>query len=411
MANVKNDFLISNIEYLITSLGDENLINENEKYIIKLVEFSKLSKEKRDLMGFFYSVSYDDDNYIIRAKKSSYPFFVLSDYIPNSKQDTNDIVENIKLVLSKKITAPIMHTVLENGEYLYTIIEYEQDNTQMIINHNYNIIMKKEDYIDLFKPKFIQSLTQGNVARINSIINSGREDINIYYYLLFGNEILKDLSRNFSYLTDKYDETGINNNNFYITFEDPYIIENIDSDENIVDDEIDNFTLTQDNTNKNISYSEQEHQYVYKNKIFFELLSDIKEDGSLKSILLSEERYGFCHYYSKLLLQALSRTYDDIELVSGQIKIAENIYYNHTWIELDDSAIDFTRNLIMKKEDYYDMLHVKVINRTNDDLLERNLELEKLYGIELNSALNGYFSQELNRDLERHKTLLKNNRD
>ena len=86
-------------------------------------------------------------------------------------------------------------------------------------------------------------------------------------------------------------------------------------------------------------------------KCYFNLLSDFIDNEQIKDELLSKKRHGHCHENSQMIANGLG---DNALIVGGKIKINENDYFNHSWVELEDEKLvfDYNHNIIMDKKGY-----------------------------------------------------------
>ena len=104
----------------------------------------------------------------------------------------------------------------------------------------------------------------------------------------------------------------------------------------------------------------------YNNEsIIFSLLSDLLviDDGKLKEELLNRKiRTGHCH--DKSIQYIGFGSY----LVTGYVDdTSRNYRVIHSWIENDEYVIDYTSNLVIKKEDYYELRNVEVLSVINKE--------------------------------------------
>ncbi len=108
---------------------------------------------------------------------------------------------------------------------------------------------------------------------------------------------------------------------------------------------------------------------------------------------------------------ALSKKLINAKLITVIQKDEDNDFLFNLLIEYEKNnkklIIDYLKNLIMEKDNYYKMTGFTVINKTDKKLLDENKNLLSSYGIDMDSKILGYFSQEFNHDLEKNKHLLK----
>ena len=128
--------------------------------------------------------------------------------------------------------------------------------------------------------------------------------------------------------------------------------------------------------------------------------------------LTSEDRYGKCHFNSLVVFLNLDITdYDEAYVVSGKIAVNKYQYFYHSWVEFTKDnktmVIDFNRNLVMRKEDYYNMKKAVVINKSDLETIDKLFSYEELFKLYLPSQLEVYFAQEFIKDFEKNISLVK----
>lgn len=106
-----------------------------------------------------------------------------------------------------------------------------------------------------------------------------------------------------------------------------------------------------------------------KETIEFSRLSDLilcsteeKTIETKKELLNLKQRKGKCHYKSFQFVHIGDN------LVTGYVDDSiKNRRIIHTWLESLDTVIDYTANVIMKKEDYYKLMNVEVLSVINKE--------------------------------------------
>ncbi len=415
-------------------LNMNSSISMNTKDIARLSAFTSLSK--LDVIIYNLSLSNLFVFHIIKSKKmyalvkknKKYHFQRLSDVINYSvdkkillnlkKRHSEDIVRSLRLACSPDLLNACLIVAVTNND-LSLLIEYEKNHHSYIIDYANNLVMAKENYQELYQMKEVSRIDQATLYKINYLLTEGYFKIlNPSYVLLFPNEILKDISKIEKWFENKFDTLGVHcNNNFwlgddcddlFLTDED-FQVEKISSTYH----EIREFTMTPNLPNKHISFDEKMEKYIYhkrNEKVTFELLSDFIENPEIKKELLSLDRYGECHENSTALMFGFD-TCSKKWLVNGQIKINEKDYFYHTWVEFEKQGemlvIDYNSNIILRKEDYDRLTGAREINRTDFDTLESLIHLLDDFDLHFHPMIFGYFSQELKRDLEKNKFLIK----
>lgn len=393
----------------------------------------KLDKEVVYLERFAKSKIIKDDNkYIFSFNDNEYEFQLFSSLnlqkcdikILKSHKKTEKyfFYRTLKLACSMDLTNPrvVIGKVIDS--YVDLIILCKEKGEEKVLDYRRNLIMTKDDYYKIFNFREFNIVTKPELLNIYNIINATTKNYsNIFKYLLFTKKVFKELSKDdkFKLLTEKYDENGINRNNCILfgdnsdnIFFSPFDFKGSRYDK--LTSEIEDFT---ENPNKKKRHIKKRKGYylLIKRKfkpIKFDLLSNVlKSDNKEiedkdKEKLLAEKRYGFCHDISFELAFSLESN-SEIYLVAGKVKINENDYLFHSWIEIDGDVIDFTKNLMMKKKDYYKLYEVKILEKNKREKLPELCDLiaifsENFYPMDIN-----YFGKELYNDLKKNEKILK----
>lgn len=218
----------------------------------------------------------------------------------------------------------------------------------------------------------------------------------------------------------KYYKNGINKNTYDMLFPDFYDTENekIDKKSGLIIQLIEVYTLIQQkeifadlvkNTFKekydidfsNIKYNEETKQHEYKvdGKIYtFNELSDITDIEKFKKELKTDKRHHKCH--TRTL--ELSFGVPESNIVTGYEVIAD-IKVLHSILEYKVKnklyIIDYTKNIIMPKEQYMELTKFKEIERISD--LEYIEDLGRIYNFpHLTDKVYVTFQKELIRELK-----------
>lgn len=425
----------SNLEILLKSCNHDT--EKPDKDLSRISVFTSLSKLDCIVSNLIlstlivYHMIKSRKGYYLLKNRKKYHFEKLSDTIEykadkktllNQKEREKDLFRTLKLACSNElINASLVVGTTKLG--LEFLIEYESKKEKYIIDYSQNIIMKKSDYNELYNLKEISRMDQATLYKIYFILDDlVKMDINILYLFLFPNEILNNLTNNpeCKWINKKYDDNGENKNNYYLLGDscDCLFFQQEDYQENPIFNKIQNFTENPNIDGGNgFHYDETERKYYYqdrKNKISFELLSDSVASEEIKKQLLSEDRYHECHHNSILLVLGSEINENQKKyLINGKIKINEKDYFYHSWMEVEGKTktmvFDYNNNLIIDKKDYYKLLGAKEINRTDFESLVKIIKLlEEFEIINFHPMTMGYFSQEIIRDLEKNKFLIKN---
>ena len=219
----------------------------------------------------------------------------------------------------------------------------------------------------------------------------------------------------------KYYKNGINKNTYDMLFPDFYNIkkeEIADEETSLIIELIDIYTLTEQKelfidlvkktfdeqygiNYSNIKYNKETKQYEYeiKGKIYtFNELSDITDIEKFKKELKTDKRHHKCH--TRTL--ELSFGVPESNIVTGYEVIAD-IKALHSILEYKVKnklyIIDYTKNIIMPKEQYMELTKFKEIERISD--LEYIEDLGKIYNFShLTDKVYVTFQKELIRELK-----------
>ena len=205
---------------------------------------------------------------------------------------------------------------------------------------------------------------------------------------------------------------GINNNTYNLLFSDVFY--NVD-DEYLNDTAviIENFTML--NEIDRLIVLTQSDMFKYKNKTYtyndgeeeytFSLLEDLFGDDETKRILHSPERYGSCHHAS--VGMCLNLPHKNSKILTGYINYSDcRILHSVYYYEEDGMEIiyDYTKNIMMRKDDYFRLTNFKLINE-----IEREKLIEdKNFICNSNISVKAYmvFRDEMMRDIKKNEKVL-----
>jgi len=407
---------------------------EIDKDLVRLSTFTQLSSFVRN----FYipnllvcHVIKNKNGYALLKNNKKYYFELLSDKIEYKadkkilldydERVKKNIIRSLRLACSKDLVDANL-IVASTNFGLSFLIEYREKGNLKIIDYSNNIIMNKDEYIELYNLEELNRIDQSTLYKIFNLIKEDYFDIfDSYYMYFFDKEMFKELGRNSKLeIFKKYDCDGINLNNFFWFGDncDCIFFQEYDYFENPITSAIRQFTSNPVCDNVKFFYDEERNSYYYlnnKEKIYFKLISDYIDNKEVKEELLSDNRYGKCHTASIKVLFGMKNA-NKKYLVNGRIKINEKDYFYHTWMEMEISnnktiVFDYVSNLIMDKEDYYRLERAEAINRTEPDDLIKLFKLANGYELNMHDMVLGYFSQEFTKDLEKNKFLIKEKRD
>lgn len=188
---------------------------EQRSIFIKLLKIILSHRLKIDLEKITYNEEIKQYEYILDDKIIT--FNMLSNFLDDKK-----IIKELKSNKrygkchersmgyghnfdNSKLLTGIITT--NTGKYLHTVIEVIQDEKISIIDWTTNLILKKEDFIDLYSFVEISSFDAKNVFYDREIMNKFElNKLGIKKYLSYRNEIIKELEQNLNVLTEEEQE-------------------------------------------------------------------------------------------------------------------------------------------------------------------------------------------------------------
>ena len=187
----------------------------------------------------------------------------------------------------------------------------------------------------------------------------------------------------------EYNEDGINNNTYELLFKDSKNSRDIDEKEEkrkYILSLIEHYTKLREKSIfgsllkkylniKNLDFSKivynketQEYEFEYLGEIYtFNKISNFYGDKKTQKELESGERYGKCHEAS-IYFSMINK---DCYILTGYINNNGGTYL-HSVIETQEGKIlDWTKNLIMSKEDYLKLTDFKALERiSGEEMIE-----------------------------------------
>lgn len=410
--NVNWDFLLKQFENIA-------LQEKIDKNVLKLIIFT--SSKYTDSLPF--KIKKENNGYILRTKEKDYYFELLSDKdildfdkktLKNvKKRNTKSLLRTLRIATSNELLNQKLLLVKAKGFSLNTLVLYNRDKELWVVDYANNLIMRAYDYLELFKCRIINTLDRETLYRIYEVYDY-INDIDFSYFLFAGEEMIKNIYKAFPREDDFFTDVNPLNHKIIGNDCDAIFLLEEDKKENVMDEEIDLSTL-KENKKKLLHIKKDKGTYSFQKnrfsrKVEYRALSDFVDNEEIKDELLSEERYGKCHLNSIFIFLNLD-DYEEGYVVGGKIAYNDKEYVYHTWIEvkIDDKwlVIDYNRNIIINKDDYYQMVKPVVINKSSKESILKLLEYEKEFKINLYSSLKVYFGEEILRDLEKNKSLIK----
>ena len=282
-----------------------------------------------------------------------------------------DFLRSIRIAASSFLDQAYLLLSYEKNPYqksyhLNYLVMYQKEGQTKILSYTNNLIMEKDSYFSLFDVHLLGKIPQLMLYQIHE--KSSPEDFmtQVLFSILFSEEIQNDFGKKNPNFVQKYDEAGI-----HFSFSELYY-QHLGVDEKkdytthgtLEFNDIHSFTLQPSSLPRSIQVV-GDHTYCYKGKYHFTLLSDSlpEEAKEFREVLLSERRLHFCHLNSANMAFVFEQEHPYI--VFGMIPMNEAESFHHSWVEKEDEVIDFNLNIIMKKEDYYQMYQPIVLQKTS----------------------------------------------
>lgn len=427
-----------NLKCLIENSNFDKSVKIDDR-LINLSTYSGLNeRNKKNLRMFpvnlFTRISMKNGECVFNYKGKKYPFSLLSDrklqtiderFLKNYElRERKSLVRTLKLACSMDLVNP--KVIIGNSPFtiLDAIISFEEDGVKKIIDYSQNLVMKADDYFELFKFEELNILSKNDLYSIYLILKESNDYSLIYYFLLFSKEMLDDISRKGLFyevnVNKKFYNNGINRNNDAVMgrlcdqlFSSIQDMEGLKYAE--ARNEIDTFTLNPSQESEHIKYNPSKEKYIFKDDEFgcfeFGLLSDMIEYEPLKNELLSESRYHRCHPNVHRVVNILGENdFQEAYIVAGKAKSTETDYFYHSWVESDNKnvVIDYNHNLIMNRDKYYKLYGAVAITKTKaqkmdevSDFLTNKAELEFLC-----STIN-YFGEDIYNDMMKNEKIFR----
>ena len=203
----------------------------------------------------------------------------------------------------------------------------------------------------------------------------------------------------------------INTNTYNKLFSDNIQTDKYSRDNDITLSIIEFFTLDKNNRKlkqKNLSeelydydpyYDKKINRYIYKDIKYFKISSIIDEETIHKE-LESNNRYGKCHKGSLKLLY-----FKNSSILTGYINFKGDLFL-HSVIQIGDYILDYTKNLIISKDDYFRLTDFKVVQKiTREQFIEDEDIIFYFKDIDLRIYLT--FRDEIVNELNNKKLILK----
>lgn len=437
----KRDFFSSNLSYLLDKTMEERKeeIKKEKKStstssIQNLVFFTTYSFFDRIIhlisipSLIHYKIIWKDHSFALYHEKHWYPFSFLSNYVksPLDKKNLRNCEKRMNNFLTRLIRIA-SSLLLEEANLLLTyekdpwekeeyqlcyLIEYQKEGKTKIINYIHNLIMEKDDYFSLFDVHVLGKIPQYMLYQIYDNVAFENYKNHLLFSVLFQEEIQKDFHKKNLNLMRKYNESGIHNASYQELFFQRLFEseEDMTTREGLESNEILFFTLQPSVIPRHIKVLE-DGTYCYRRKYHFTLLSDHLPEKAkeFQEILQSEDRLHYCHHNAVTMACAFEE--ENPLIVFGMLPLNEKETLHHGWVELKNKVIDFNLNIIMKKEEYYEMCHPIILQKTSIEEYAKNYRLLlKTLGLELEPFIMNSVGTELRKDFMKRNAFLINNK-
>ncbi len=418
-----------NLETILSTIEVASNIPKNIQNLIKYCKASKVSQKSSKNQQIYFDKA--TNIYVFKHDNKDYKFELFTDRKIQEidkkivkEENTSDsdkviVFRTLKLACSMDLINPKVIVGSSSTDKLAFLISYEEDGTKKVIDYKNNLIMKQDEFYNLFGFKEINTLDRYEIYNLYNIMDKLGDYKHLYEYLIFSKEITSEISKRseFSYLRKKYDSIGYNNHNYFLFADktDSIFFLPIDSSHKYKKTfvTLDNFTKNPDPNSEYVSYDKKTNTYVYKDdsfgKIEFKLLSDMIDNGEEKEKLLSDRRYSGCHL-NNLNISLLFGVNDDVFITSGKIEANEVDYYNHTWVEIESKnlVVDYNHNIVMNRDTYYKLFGAKKISKTSTAEMEDVIKTVIIgTGIHFHPIYIDYLGKEMKNDLMKNKKILK----
>lgn len=414
----------------------ENMLVEKEqpKELQELLDFTTYDKNFRNQnINVFQSITKEGkgkrSQYFFNYQGKKYPFSVFSDnnlqkkdqeLLKEKERYKIQLLRTLKLACSMELVDP--RVAIGNSLIMVcdTLILFREEKTDKVISYSSNLVMDKDDFYEIFEYQEINVVDKADLYFIYWMMKHSNSWVYTYEYLIFTKEIFKELSKNecFPFLSKKYNGIGISYRNMFL-FDgncDSIFFQEDDRKNRKYHDfikELRDFTKNPTKDSKHISYHPKKDNYqlnVGLSEPFrFSLLSDKIEDEELKDMLLSNKRYRKCYENAIKIANSLDEeTLRSAYIVAGKCKINEIDYYYHSWIEIEDKnlVIDFNNNIVMNRNQYYQLFESKLIHRT--PISEMNKASQTIVydvGLDFHPFYLNYFGSDMARDLQKNEKI------
>jgi len=203
-----NEEECGSIENLLAYLTiDKFTMIQEKKIILKLLKI--IYKNKLDVNKI--SFNKETNSYEYRDLEKNFVFSKLSNRIDNNKLKrelmskkrykkchSRSLGLSLNIKNSRVLTGYI---TLGNAKYIHSVVEYEFNDEVIILDWTRNLKILKKDYLELTKFEEL-SIVSSNEIKDDIEIIANNLEIGIKPYLVFRDEIIRDLSKNYQLFQD-----------------------------------------------------------------------------------------------------------------------------------------------------------------------------------------------------------------
>ena len=380
---------------LFTVNPNMDIISEDNKYYWpyegKLVPFELLSEKEildfdREFLGYMH----------LRNKFETY--------------------RALRIAGSPLIPDAIYQLVVSDS--IKSIVIFKRDNQDYVIDYANNLIMKLEDYREMFPYEVVESIEQNDLVYVNQFFKNDN-GIPIELILAFWSEVKKSLQERIPSFAPKFELSGINERNNFILnnnneTETLFWLESDYSSSGLHDVNF-LFKFTVDPLAKRLNVTKDEKNHYHYKDYTFRMISDFVKNEELREQLLNENRYGQCFDMSIRALFALSFKFppENLRIVMAKVRINEKEGFFHAWAEYKSTksgkwyAVDYTGNIIEESDEYIRLRGAKVVNIIPYDKFDPLYEYLEIWAPILSKYTVIYLGEEMLRDFEKNKFLFK----
>ena len=304
------------------------------------------------------------------------------------------------------------------SDYIKSIVIFKRDNQEYIIDYANNLIMKLEDYREMFPYEVVETIEQADLVYVNAFFMNDNA-IPIELVLLFWREIKKSLQDRVPIFAPKFYLSGINERSNFILncaneTETLFWLESDYSSCGLHDVNF-LFKFTVDPLAKRLDVTKDEKNHYHYKDYTFRMISDFVKNEELREQLLSEKRFGQCFDMSIRTLFDLSFKYppENLRIVMAEVGVNSKEGFFHAWAEYKSTksgkwyAVDYTGNIIEESDEYIRLRRAKVVNIIPYDKFDSLYEYLEIWAPFLSKFTVIYFGEEMLRDLEKNKFLFK----